>query len=263
MSQPVPTFPPSARQAGLFDTAGPGFDGAPQGVSAPGPAGLPSYIKDHRHRLKSRFMVGGAAAVPDYELLELVLFRAIPRRDVKPLGHRLLERFGDFAHVISAPPAQLREVEGVGEAVVLELKLIEAAAARLARGKVIEKPVLSSWTALLDYCQTALAHLTFEQVRVLYLDRKNRLIADESQGQGTVDHVPLYPREVLKRCLELNASALILVHNHPSGDPTPSEEDVTTTMTIREGAALLNISLHDHLIVGKSRTLSFREEGYL
>lgn len=224
---------------------------------------LPSYIKDHRKRLRDRFLTGGPDAVPDYELLELVLFRAIPRRDVKPLARALIDTFGDFAHVLAAPAGRLREVDGVGDAVILELKLIEAAAQRFARGKVIDQPVLSSWAALLDYCQTKLAHLSLEQVRVLYLDRKNRLIADESQGQGTVDHVPLYPREVLKRALELNASALILVHNHPSGDPTPSEADISLTHEIVQGASALGLSVHDHLVIGKSTHVSFRDEGLL
>lgn len=177
---------------------------------------LPSYIRDHRKRLRSRFMEGGAAAVPDYELLELVLFRAIPRQDVKPLARRLLDAFGDFNRVLSAPPARLAEVAGVGEAVVQELKIVEAAAQRMARARVMNRPVLSSWDALLDYCHTAMAHRETEQFRVLYLDRKNVLIADEEQARGTVDHVPVYPREVVKRALELNASALILVHNHPT-----------------------------------------------
>jgi DNA repair protein RadC len=208
-------------------------------------------------------MEGGAAAMPDYELLELVLFRAIPRQDVKPLARLLLDTFGDFNRVVSAPAERLRAVRGVGDAVVQELKIVEAAAHRLARAKVLHRPVLSSWNALLDYCRTAMAHRETEQFRVLYLDRKNVLIADEEQARGTVDHVPVYPREVVKRALELNASALILVHNHPSGDPTPSEADIVVTGQIRDAAEVMGIVLHDHLIVGKSRELSFRSEGYL
>ncbi|PPB82526.1 DNA repair protein RadC [Albidovulum inexpectatum] len=231
---------------------------------APLPSGrLPSYIKDHRRRLRERFMRGGAEAMPDYELLELVLFRAIPRQDVKPLARRLLDRFGDFNRVLSASPARLREVKGVGESVVQELKIVEAAAHRLARARVIHRPVLSSWDALLDYCRTSMAHREIEQFRVLYLDRKNVLIADEEQARGTVDHVPVYPREVVKRALELNASALILVHNHPSGDPTPSEADIAVTAQIRQAAAIMGIVLHDHLVIGKSREVSFRSEGLL
>ncbi len=224
---------------------------------------LPSYVEGHRARLRERFMEGGAAALPDYELLELVLFRAMPRQDVKPLARLLIDHFGDFNRVISAPVQRLLAVSGVGQAVVQELKIVEAAAHRLARAKVMHRPVLSSWDALLDYCRTAMAHRETEQFRVLYLDRKNVLIADEEQARGTVDHVPVYPREVVKRGLELNASALILVHNHPSGDPTPSQQDVTVTGQIQEAAQVMGMTLHDHLIIGKSREVSFRSEGYL
>lgn len=224
---------------------------------------LPSYIQDHRKRLRARFMEGGAAAMPDYELLELILFRAIPRQDVKPLARRLLDAFGDFNRVLSAGAARLTEVQGVGDAVVQELKIVEAAAHRMARARVMNRAVLSSWDALLDYCHTAMAHRETETFRVLYLDRKNVLIADEEQARGTVDHVPVYPREVVKRALELNASALILVHNHPSGDPTPSEADISMTAQIQEAAAVLGLVVHDHLIIGKSRELSFRASGYL
>ena len=224
---------------------------------------LPSYISDHRARLRDRFMTGGAVALPDYEMLELVLFRAIPRQDVKPLARRLIDQFGDFNRVLSAPPALLRKVHGVGEAVIVELKVVEAAAHRLSRSKVIERHALSGWTALLDYCHTVMAHRDVEQFRILYLDRKNVLIADEEAGRGTVDHVPVYPREVVKRALELNASALILVHNHPSGDPTPSESDIAMTAQIEAAAQALGLVVHDHLIIGKSRELSFRAKGLL
>jgi len=227
------------------------------------PGRLPSYIKDHRQRLRDRFMTGGATAVPDYELLELVLFRAIPRQDVKPLAHLLLKTFGDFNRVISASADRLLAVSGVGNAVVQELKIVEAAAHRMARSRVINRPALSGWDALLDYCHTSMAHRETEQFRVLYLDRKNILIADEEQAQGTVDHVPVYPREVVKRALELNASALILVHNHPSGDPTPSEADIAMTHQVNDAATALGLTLHDHLIVGKCTELSFRAAGYL
>ena len=226
-------------------------------------ARLPSYIADHRKRLRDRFMQGGAAAMPDYELLELVLFRAIPRQDVKPLARLLLDTFGDFNRVITATPARLVMVKGVGDAVVVELKLLEAASQRLMRARVMNRPVLSSWDALLDYCHTAMAHRETEQFRILFLDRKNVLIADEEQAKGTVDHVPVYPREVVKRALELNASALILVHNHPSGDPTPSDADITMTHQVQDAAQVLGITLHDHLIIGKSRELSFKAKGYL
>ncbi|WP_390911718.1 DNA repair protein RadC [Pseudosulfitobacter sp. SM2401] len=232
--------------------------------SVPLPSGkIPSYIADHRSRLRSRFMDGGANALPDYELLELVLFRAIPRRDVKPLAHTLMDTFGDFNRVITAPIARLKSIKGVGDAVVTELKIVEAAAHRMMRAKVMHKPVLTSWDALVDYCHTTMAHRETEQFRVLYLDRKNTLIADEEQAKGTVDHVPVYPREVAKRALELNASAIILVHNHPSGDPTPSQQDIDMTTQILAACQALNLTLHDHLIIGKSCELSFRADGYL
>ncbi len=201
--------------------------------------------------------------MPDYEILELVLFRAIPRRDVKPIAHALLTQFGTFNAVVSAPAERLLQVKGVGEAVMSELKIVEAAAHRLARSKVIGRPVVSSWDALVTYCHTTMAHRQTEQFRVLYLDRKNIVIADEAQANGTVDHVPVYPREVVKRALELNASALILVHNHPSGDPTPSEADITMTQQVEAAAEALGLTLHDHLIIGKACELSFRAEGYL
>jgi DNA repair protein RadC len=224
---------------------------------------LPSYISDHRQRLRERFLSGGPDALPDYEMLELILFRAIPRQDVKPLARRLLDKFGDFNGVITAPTARLRQEHGVGDAVICELKIIEAAAGRLARARVLHRPVISSWNALLDYCQTTMAHRETEQFRVFFLDRKNTLIADEAQAQGTVDHVPVYPREVMKRALELNASALILVHNHPSGDPTPSQSDIDMTHQIQAAGSALGITLHDHLVIGKSRELSFRSEGLI
>lgn len=223
----------------------------------------PSYIADHRKRLRSRFMAGGATAMPDYELLELVLFRAIPRRDVKPLANALMERFGDFNRVVTASQARLRDISGVGDAVITELKIVEAAAHRMARSKIMQTQILSSWDALLDYCHTTMAHRETEQFRVLYLDRKNVLIGDEEQAKGTVDHVPVYPREVAKRALELNASAVILVHNHPSGDPTPSPSDIDMTQRVHRACEALDISLHDHLIIGKSQELSFRATGYL
>lgn len=247
----------SDSQAALFDV-----DEAPPRPET-GAEKLPSYIRDHRARLRERFLVGGADALPDYELLELVLFRAIPRRDVKPLARQLLETFGDFNAVCSAPVHRLQEVRGVGEAVITEIKIIEATAHRLARSRVMQKHVVSSWDALLDYCQTAMAHRDTEQFRVLFLDRKNVLIADEAQARGTVDHVPVYPREVVKRALELNASAIILVHNHPSGDPTPSQADIDMTAQIQVAAETLGVTLHDHLVIGKSRELSFRSEGLL
>lgn len=222
-----------------------------------------SAARDHRKRLRDRFLSGGAGAMPDDEMLELLLFRAIPRADVKALAARLLDRFGDFNRIVSAAPARLAEVEGVGPAVICELKIVEASAHRLARARIVRRPVMSSWRAVIDYCHTTLAHRDTEHFHVLYLDRKNVLIADEEQGRGTVDHVPVYPREVIKRALELNASALILVHNHPSGDPTPSEQDIEMTRRIEEGAALMGLTLHDHVIVGVGDEVSFRAQGLI
>lgn len=221
------------------------------------------YFSNHRTRLRDRFMNAGSIAIADYEMLELVLFRAIPRRDVKPLAKNLLAEFGDFNRVISAPVARLKQVQGVGETVVQELKIVEAAAHRLAQAKVLGADVISSWDALMEYCKISMAHRDTEQFRVFFLDRKNVLIADELQAQGTIDHVPVYPREVAKRALELNASAIILVHNHPSGDPTPSEQDITMTKRIEGAVDVLGITLHDHIIVGKETDVSFRSLGLL
>lgn len=243
---------------GLFS-----LDMAEDEVTVPASGKQPSYIRDHRKRLRDRFIEGGSGALPDYELLELVLFRAIPRRDVKPLARALLDQFGDFNGVLSAPRARLAQVKGIGDAVICELKVVEAAAQRLSRARILRKQVISSWDALLDYCHTTMAHRQTEQFRILFLDRKNVLIADEDQARGTVDHVPVYPREVVKRTLELNASALILVHNHPSGDPTPSEADIAMTDQINAACQTMGITLHDHLIIGRSRELSFRAEGLL
>ena len=248
----------------FHDAALPLFDGEEAvPVALARGAKLPSYIADHRKRLRARFRDGGAQAMPDYELLELVLFRAIPRQDVKPLARALIDRFGDFNRVLSAAPARLMDVTGVGDAVITELKIVEAAAQRMARARILQAHVISSWDAVLDYCHTTMAHRDTEQFRVLFLDRKNVLIADEEQAKGTVDHVPVYPREIAKRALELNASALILVHNHPSGDPTPSEADIAMTAQVQTACTALGLTLHDHLIIGKSRELSFRAAGYL
>ena len=249
----------SDSQAPLFD-----HDEAPaHEIKAARPAVQPSYIRDHRARLRERFLIGGADAMPDYELLELVLFRAIPRRDVKPLARDLLDAFGDFNGVISAPTLRLQQIRGVGDSVVTELRIVQAAAHRLAHSRIKNKNIISSWDDLLGYCQTTMAHEDIEQFRILFLDRKNVLIADEAQARGTVDHVPVYPREVVKRALDLSASALILVHNHPSGDPTPSQADIDMTEQIRQASEALGITLHDHLVIGKSRELSFRSEGLI
>lgn len=212
----------------------------------------------HRERLRARFRDGGAEALPDYELIEMVLFRAIPRRDTKDLAKRLLARFGSFAEVVNAPDARLKEVDGVGDAVVTELKLIRAAALRLIRSEMITAPVMSSWDQVLGYLRVAQGYEHREQFRILFLDKKNKLIADEVQGQGTVDHTPVYVREVVKRALELSASAIILVHNHPSGDPTPSRADIDMTRMIVEAGRPLGVVVHDHVIVGRSGHASFR-----
>jgi len=201
--------------------------------------------------------------MPDYEILELTLFRVIPRQDVKPLAHLLIQTFGDLNGVLAAPLSRLERVSGVGPAVALELKVMETITHRMARAKVMQRHVISSWDAVLDYCHTVMAHRDTEQFRVLFLDRKNVLIADEEQSSGTVDHVPVYPREVVKRALEVNASSMILVHNHPSGDPTPSQEDIAMTLQIAEAAKALGITLHDHLIIGRSRELSFKSQGLI
>lgn len=223
----------------------------------------PPHYLGHRERLRARFLVDGGAAMPDYELLELALFAAIPRRDVKPLAKALIARFGSFAEVLSAVPTRLMEVEGISDRVVTHLKVIEAAALRLARTQVLNRPILSSWAGLIDYCQAAMARSMTEEFRVLFLDRKNVLIADEVQSVGTIDHTPVYPREIVKRALELGASAIILVHNHPSGDPTPSRADIDMTRTIVEAARALKIAVHDHVIVGRSGHASFKAFGLL
>jgi DNA repair protein RadC len=217
----------------------------------------PHYF-GHRDRLRARLRDAGPDALADYEFLELVLFRALPRRDVKPLAKALLQRFGSFAEVIAAPPALLREVDGIGDAAVAELKIVQGAAARLARGEVRQRPVLSSWSSVLDYCRTAMAFAERESFRILFLDKRNQLIADEVQQTGTVDHTPVYPREVVRRALELSATALVLVHNHPSGDPTPSRADIQMTKQIVDVARSLGIEVHDHIIVGREGHASLK-----
>jgi DNA repair protein RadC len=216
------------------------------------------FRSGHRARLRQRFLDSGSAALADYELLELILFAAKPRGDVKPLAKRLLKTFGSFGGVIRAHPQQLSELDGVGDAVIASLKVIEAGCQHLLQEEVASRPVINSWTALLDYCQLVLAHETIEQFRVLFLNSKNKLIADEIQQTGTVNHTPVYPREVMRRALELGASALILVHNHPSGDPTPSKADIDMTRMLSEAARLLNIAIHDHLIIAKGSHYSFK-----
>ncbi|MCL4766516.1 MAG: DNA repair protein RadC [Hyphomicrobiaceae bacterium] len=234
------------------------------GGSGAGKSGQGSFFEaapghtGHRSRLRERFRTGGADAMPDYELLELVLFRAIRRRDTKDLSKRLIARFGSFAEVINAPESRLAEVKDVGEAVIAELKLVRAAALRLMRGEIMRQPALSSWSQVLDYCRAAMGFEAREQFRILFLDKRNRLIADEVQQEGTVDHTPVYVREVVKRALELSATAIVLVHNHPSGDPTPSRADIEMTRQIVEAAKPLGITLHDHIIVGREGHASLK-----
>ncbi|MEE8295318.1 MAG: DNA repair protein RadC [Sphingomonadales bacterium] len=222
----------------------------------------PHYL-GHRQRLKNRFLKSGAEAMQDYELLEILLFLAVPRRDVKPLAKDLINKFGSFAETISAEPARLREVKGVGENAIIAFRLVREGAIKLSRDKILDQPVIGSWQALLDYCKMALSYQKKEQFRILYLNRKNILIADELQQEGTIDHTPVYPREVIKRALELGASALILVHNHPSGDPTPSRDDIDMTKEIIEAGKKLDVLVHDHIIIGKGNHASFKTMGLL
>jgi DNA repair protein RadC len=216
------------------------------------------HFKGHRERLRARFSESGEQSLPDYELLELVLFRALPRRDVKPIAKKLIDRFGSFAEVLGAPYDLLCEADYIGPSVALDLKIIEAAAKRMTRGAIKKRPLLSSWSNVIDYCRTALAFESREVFRILFLDKRNYLIADEVQGVGTVDHTPVYPREVIKRALELSATALILIHNHPSGDPNPSTADIKLTQDIATIAKPLGITIHDHIIVGRDGHASLK-----
>ena len=225
-------------------------------------AAKPHYL-GHRERLRRRFRDAGADAVPDYELLELILFRAVPRRDTKPLAKAILAQFGTFAEALNAPEERLKEVPGLGQAAITEIKLVRAAALRLVRGEVLERPVLGSWSQVLDYCRASMGFEAKEQFRILFLDKRNQIIADEVQQKGTVDHTPVYVREVVKRALELSATAIVLVHNHPSGDPTPSRADIEMTKQIVSSAKNLGIVVHDHIIVGKQGHASFRGLGLI
>jgi DNA repair protein RadC len=216
------------------------------------------HYHGHRERLRERFFASGPDALTDYELLEMALFAAIPRRDTKPLAKALLKKFGSFAEVVHAPVARLREVDGIKDASVNQLKLLAAAAGRIAKGEIKRSVALSSWNEVIDYCRSGMAFSDKEQFRLLFLDKRNQLISDEIQQTGTVDHTPVYPREVIKRALELSATALILVHNHPSGDPTPSQADIQMTKAIIDIASPLGISVHDHIIVGKNGHASLK-----
>jgi len=219
------------------------------------------HYHGHRERLRMRFRESGADALADYELLELILARALPRRDVKPIAKALIAHFETFAGVLGAPVERLVEVDGVKEKTALELKIVAAAGQLMLKERVMNRPLISSWSALLDYVRTAMTHSDREEFRVLFLDKKNRLILDEVQGRGTVDHAPVYPREIMKRALEISATAVILAHNHPSGDPTPSQADIDMTQRIVEAGAPLGIVVHDHLIIGAKDVLSLRSLG--
>lgn len=237
-----------SEQMGLLEVPG-----APPAVGAEG----------HRERMRARILAGQGETMADYEMLEMVLFIALPRVDTKALAKTLIARFGSYAAVIAAPPEELVQVKGIGESAVATLKVVQLAAQRLARAEVLDRPVLNNWDRLMDYLHAVLARERVEQFRVLFLDTRNRLLADEAQARGTVNHTPVYPREVVKRALELKATALILVHNHPSGDPTPSRDDLEMTQEVKRAASALSIVLHDHVIVGNGRWLSFRREGLL
>lgn len=227
------------------------MDGLEDGIPTP-------HYHGHRQRLRARFKDAGADALADYELLELLLFRSIPRQDTKPLAKALIARFGSLAEVLGASEARIKGVEGIGEATILDLKIVLESARRLARLGVVKRPVLSSWSAVIDYCRTAMAYEDKEQFRIIFLDKKNAVIADEVQQTGTVDHTPVYPREVVKRALELASTAIILVHNHPSGDPTPSRADVQMTKQIVDAAQPLGITVHDHIIIARDGHASLK-----
>ena len=213
--------------------------------------------------MRARLLTAGPDSVADHELLEMVLFLALPRRDTKPIARALLHKFGNFGAVVGAPATELAAVEGLGEAGTAALKLVQSAALRLLRQEAAAAPVLATWDRLMDYLSASMVHERIEQFRVLFLDTRNRLIADEVQSRGSINHTPAYPREVVRRCLELHASAVILAHNHPSGEPTPSREDVAMTVEIQHAATTMGIVVHDHIIVGRSRYVSFRQEKLL
>lgn len=246
---------------------GPSAPPEPVNLPSPGPQHAPPFAstgpQGHRARMREKLLTRGPEALADYELLEMLLFFAMPKGDTKPLAKGLINRFGSFARVLAAPTQELLEARGLGVHSVAAIRLVQAAALRLARAEVMDQPVLTNWDRLIEYLTAALAREPIEQFRVLYLDAKNRLLADEVQARGTVNYTPVYPREVLKRALELHATALILVHNHPSGDPTPSREDVTVTHEIEAAARILSIVLHDHIIIGNGAWTSFRKRGLL
>jgi DNA repair protein RadC len=223
----------------------------------------PKHYLKHRERLRQRFLKSDEEAIADYELLELLLFQALPRKDVKPLAKDLLKQFGSFSAVITAEPEALRQIDGVKDATVAVFKTVRAAAVKLTREKIPNRPVIGAWQQLLDYIRASMAHLKVEQFHILFLDNRNRLIADEAQQTGTVNHTPVYPREVIKRALDLGASAIILVHNHPSGDPAPSKADIAMTREVVRAAEALGVAVHDHLIIGRGEHASFKALGLL
>ncbi|WP_075996563.1 RadC family protein [Salaquimonas pukyongi] len=216
------------------------------------------HFHGHRERMRTKFARAGAAAMAEYEILEMLLYRSIRQGDTKPIAKRLVEEFGSLSEVLSAPVTRLTEIKGVGEAVALDLKLVQAAGALLASGSIRERPLLTSWTKVLDYCRATMAFEDREMFRIIFLDKKNRLIKDEVQQVGTVDHTPVYPREVAKRALELSATAIILVHNHPSGDPTPSRADIEMTKLIIDVLHPLGVTVHDHIIIGREGHASLK-----
>jgi DNA repair protein RadC len=256
-----------ARRRGELGRPAAGFAGHGESDADPewGKRGdsAPAGSDGHRARMRERLLKAGPEALADHEMLEMVLFLALPRRDTKPIARALLVRFRSFSRAIAAPIADLRGIDGLGEAGAAALKTVQAAALRLARAELVDQPLLSSWDRLMDYLNAAIAREPVEQFRVLYLDTRNRLLADEAQARGTVNHTPVYPREVVKRAMELHATAMILVHNHPSGDPSPSAADVEMTREVQRAAATLSVLLHDHIIVGNGRWTSFRREGLL
>nr|WP_298686976.1 DNA repair protein RadC [uncultured Dongia sp.] len=221
------------------------------------------HYHGHRQRLRERFLNGGAAALADYELLELLLYLAIPQRDVKPLAKDLIARFGSFGAVMAAEPAQLMEVSGIKENSAIAIKTVQAAAILMQRQVVLDQPILGSWKSVLDYCHSVMAHEKNEQFRLLFLDGKNALIADEIQSRGTVNHAPVYIREVVKRTLTLGASSIIMAHNHPTGDPTPSRDDIDMTQAVKLALEQVGVSVHDHIIIGRKGHASLRSMGYL
>jgi DNA repair protein RadC len=239
------------------------FSFLPDLVPQPMDLSTPVGADGHRQRMRQRLLKAGPDALADHEMLEMILFIALPRRDTKPLARALLTRFHTFGGVLGAPSTELMAVDGIGEAGAASLKLVQAASLRMMRQEVAAQPVFSTWDRLTEYLTAAMGHERTEQFRILFLDGRNKLIADEVQGRGTINHAPAYPREVVRRCLELHASAVILAHNHPSGEPAPSREDVTLTTEIARAAAMMGIAVHDHIIVGRGKWLSFRAEKLL